>query len=492
MFFNKQVSGLMHFIFFLGRFHVLALHLPITLILIVAWLEWLNRGGRRPELQPTLNVLWPATALTALLTMVLGYMHFAEGGFSGPSALAHRALGTSVAILATLGWILRSCSPALFQSARPALLTVLVLLVTLTGHFGGNLTHGDAYLVEYAPAFVRGVFGLQPERPAPTSVAVADAYLDVVRPIFQARCLSCHNADKLKGGLNLSTYGGILKGGKDGAVIAPGKADASDMVRRISLSPNDDDFMPNGKQALTTDQISLIRWWIDSGGKSRVMVGDLKPSANIQALIAAELHLGGATNGTGAVAQQEGTSGEEGPRKSVDPRVLNALIQDGLLGRPVSLRSNDMIVSPMAPGSAFSQAQVATLASVAPSQIVDLDLANADLTDAAMDSIVHLNALRRLKLGHNKLTDHAVGALRALSKLEVLSIYANAGITDASVETLAHMPRLRSVYLWQTGITPSGIAKLERENPSLKVDDGDALAAVQDAESVSPHTGAAP
>ncbi len=73
-------------VYFFGRFHVLILHLPITLILVVGGLEWLNRRHGRPDLNPALRILWAATAMTAVATVVLGYMHFAEGGFTGPSA----------------------------------------------------------------------------------------------------------------------------------------------------------------------------------------------------------------------------------------------------------------------------------------------------------------------------------------------------------------------------------------------------------------------
>ena len=76
----------MDFIYFLGRFHVLVLHLPIALVLIAVVAEWLARRERYRSLEPALGLLWAATAVTAIATVVLGYMHFAEGGFTGPSA----------------------------------------------------------------------------------------------------------------------------------------------------------------------------------------------------------------------------------------------------------------------------------------------------------------------------------------------------------------------------------------------------------------------
>src|SRR5579875_1695219 len=114
----------MHFIYFLGRFHVLAVHLPIALVLVVAALEWLTRKGRRPDLQPALGLAWGATAICAIGTVILGYMHFAEGGFQGTTVQAHRALGTSIAVVALIGWIMRSRATLTFQKARPAIVVL--------------------------------------------------------------------------------------------------------------------------------------------------------------------------------------------------------------------------------------------------------------------------------------------------------------------------------------------------------------------------------
>ncbi|MGH8142906.1 MAG: c-type cytochrome domain-containing protein, partial [Steroidobacteraceae bacterium] len=293
----------MHFIYFLGRFHVLAVHLPITLVLVVAALEWLTRRGKRPDLQPALALAWPATALTAILTVILGYMHFAEGGFHGPVVEAHRALGTSIAVVALVGWILRSRATNLFQKARSPIVVLLVALVVVTGHLGGTLTHGSGYLTQYAPNFIRGMLGLAPSGPRLVTIAAADPYVDVIRPVLEQRCSNCHNSNKQKGGLNLSSYASLMKGGGDGPVIVKGNAQGSALIRRISLPQTSNDYMPKGKSPLTADQIAVFRWWVNSGAKTGVKVLALNPPQNIQTFIQDELHppAGGAAAG---VAQQ--------------------------------------------------------------------------------------------------------------------------------------------------------------------------------------------
>ena len=141
----------MDFIFFLGRFHVLVLHLPIGIIVVLFVVEWLARKPKYAHLEAVSPLLWGAAAISALLTVILGYLHFAEGAFTGAEVAQHRNFGTIVAVLVTGVALLRtskfasSYKPVFFPAAALAL-----LLVGIAGHFGGTLTHGSAYLFGFA------------------------------------------------------------------------------------------------------------------------------------------------------------------------------------------------------------------------------------------------------------------------------------------------------------------------------------------------------
>jgi mono/diheme cytochrome c family protein len=478
----------MHFIYFLGRFHVVALHLPITLILVVAGLEWLRRGGRRPDLELTLRILWPATAIAAVGTVILGYMHFSEGGFTGPSATAHRALGTSVAVVSLVGWGLRSRMGLGSRRAKSAAVALLVMLVFLTGHFGGNLSHGETFLVDYAPNWIRGALGLQPARPPVTTVAAADPYLDIVQPIFAQRCVSCHNASKKRGGLDLTAYAHTIQGGENGPVIVRGNAGASDMIRRVSLPSSNDDFMPRDSQApLTSDQIAILSWWIDAGAKMGVKVSSLKVPPTLEQLMAAQLHLGGASP-AGAVAAapqvQEIALGAAGAK--ADPKLLSTLSNAGFMARQISMADAHLIVSPITPGAQFTGAQLDELANAARDQVAQLNLSAAGLDDAAVAPVTQLSNLTQLRLNNDKLTDKAVRALSSLTRLTVLGLYGNSSITDASLPVIGGMKSLKKSFLWGTGVTAAGVQKLRQSRPDLTIDFGDESASP--AASAPPHT----
>ena len=214
----------MDFVYFLGRFHVLVLHLPIGIIVALCVLELLSRKERYRYLEAASPYLWGATALTALVTVLLGFMHFAEGSFTGPSADQHRFFGTVLAVVATGVAFLRVSSFASVYKPlfMPASL-VLLVLVSITGHYGGNLTHGSTFLVEYAPQPLRSLAGLAPRRTI-TSVSAADPYADVVGPMLVERCAGCHNEDKQESDLVLTTYAGIMRGGDGGSYRSGGNS----------------------------------------------------------------------------------------------------------------------------------------------------------------------------------------------------------------------------------------------------------------------------
>src|SRR5437588_257152 len=88
------------------------------------------------------------------------------------------------------------------------------------------------------------------------------SFVKDVRPIFQTSCESCHG-DAQVSGFDLRTSESALKGGDHGGDIVPGSADQSRLYRRIAGL--EQPSMPKEGAALTAQQISLIKTWIDQG-----------------------------------------------------------------------------------------------------------------------------------------------------------------------------------------------------------------------------------
>jgi uncharacterized membrane protein len=455
------------FIYFVGRFHVLALHLPIGIVIAAVGLDWAARRPRYAALAAASPFFWGAAALSAVFTAALGYMHFAEGGFTGASAEAHRFWGTLTAVAALGAWWLAARGRGTAPGATRLSAGIAMLgLVSITGHYGGNLTHGTEFLEEYAPSFLRTLLGAESRRPRPASVAAADPYLDVVQPLLERRCGTCHNDDKREGGFSVGSYDLTLVGGDTSRAVMPGNLVASELFYRITLPEDDDAHMPaEGKTPPTPAQIEILRWWIVAGAPRDTTIGALSVPSEIEPLLAAELGLGAPPAAAPASAP-------------ADTRLVAELADAGLLVRQVSQSDARLVVSVSSPGTPLDAAALAALADAAPA-IVDLNLANADLDDAELASIGALPAVTHLRLARNRLTDLGVADLAALPALEHLNLYGNAGITDSGLASLAASGTLREIFVWQTAVTPGGATRLREQRPGLVVDLGTPATAAQ-------------
>ncbi len=86
---------------------------------------------------------------------------------------------------------------------------------------------------------------------------------DHVFAFMESACISCHNPDKTKGGLDLSSYNNLLKGGSSGGSVTPGDPGSS-LLYKVTAHI-EEPFMPHNKDKLPDAQIALLRDWIAGG-----------------------------------------------------------------------------------------------------------------------------------------------------------------------------------------------------------------------------------
>ena len=91
---------------------------------------------------------------------------------------------------------------------------------------------------------------------------------DQVLPIFREKCCGCHNPDKKKGGLDLTSHGQAMAGGGSGEVIAAGDADSSHLWQLVSHAS--EPKMPPESDKLPPDMLDVIKRWIAGGAIERV------------------------------------------------------------------------------------------------------------------------------------------------------------------------------------------------------------------------------
>ncbi|MCO8120775.1 hypothetical protein NHH03_03425 [Stieleria sp. TO1_6] len=88
-----------------------------------------------------------------------------------------------------------------------------------------------------------------------------------IAPLLIENCNGCHiDAMQVRGGLRMDTFGQLMRGGDSGAIITPGRGEASLLVKKLRGTATDGDQMPaGGRPALPDDAIALISKWIDEG-----------------------------------------------------------------------------------------------------------------------------------------------------------------------------------------------------------------------------------
>ena len=99
-------------------------------------------------------------------------------------------------------------------------------------------------------------------------------YQDDLLPILRDACLNCHNPDKKKAGLDLSTYQGTMTGSDNGVVVKVGDPNASSLMKTMTHA--EEPFMPQKADKLADVKLAMFKTWIATGAPensgSKVMV----------------------------------------------------------------------------------------------------------------------------------------------------------------------------------------------------------------------------
>jgi len=104
--------------------------------------------------------------------------------------------------------------------------------------------------------------------PPPATVTV-DFARDI-QPILAKNCYSCHGAQRQKGELRWDVKALAMHGSEHGAVILPGHSADSLMIQLVAqVTPGR--VMPAKGDPLTTEQIGLLRAWIDQARSGRTV-----------------------------------------------------------------------------------------------------------------------------------------------------------------------------------------------------------------------------
>ncbi len=447
---------------FIGRFHPMLVHLPIGFITLALLFQLLSIRPSQTKLKPALPFIWFCGFISSFVSVILGLLLSSSGEYDSNIINWHKWSGFALT-LATFVYYLSlliklEWTNALYSNyAKPFLLSIIFILLILSGHNGGSLTHGKGYLIEYAPNFIQKTISgseIKIERKKIESIDSADIFNDAILPIFRSKCISCHNQTKRKGQLILTSYYEIMKGGKHGKDIVPGSSTTSELYRRITLPAEDKEAMPgDGKKPLSDDQIAIIEWWIDKQAPQQGLIAGLSPDSTMINILERFF-------GVHDVNQSM-------PRvEPPDQTVIEQLLQSGYSIRNISLgnylldiKSNETIIN----------SQDLNQLNLIAKNVIWLDLGNSKLTDQDLHAISTLTSLRKLNLSKNPITDSGARHLTKLPQLEYLNLYETT-VSDSTAILLSQMQSLRELYLWNTKVTDTLMDQLiSQKKAHLKI-----------------------
>lgn len=272
---------------FLGRLHPMIVHFPIGLLCVALIME-LIAWRRKKNYQSGIQTMVVIGAISALFSVVFGLLLSKTEEYGGEVLTLHQWTGIATMVFAGI------TAYAYFKKSRALqklMLTATVVGITVAGHYGASLTHGEDYLTSVLPSKQDDAvsessasnFTLAAVTGPLNETQVQELNMQV-RTILAHSCNSCHGAAKVKGGLRLDSKEFVEKGGENGVVIKPGHPETSELMRRILLPRNHKEAMPAKGKGLTKEEIAVLDYWIKQGApwpsgelKSLYRVAEMAP-----------------------------------------------------------------------------------------------------------------------------------------------------------------------------------------------------------------------
>ena len=445
---------------FLGHFHPLLVHLPIGILFIALLLQWMGKKNKYASLNAAVPILLLAGSLAAFASCISGYLLSISDDYDKSMVSWHMWMGIAVTLVSLVLYA-KEKNP-LFAVNKKILSAGLFLLVMITGHMGGSLTHGSDYLTSpLKQLFGNDSSSANTIKPV-ANVQEAVAYTDVVVPILQTKCYNCHNANKQKGGLRMDEISLLMKGGKDGKIIKPAHADESEMIKRLLLPTDNEHHMPpKEKPQLTESQIALLHWWITNQADVVKKVKELAQTEKIKPILTA-------LQNTVAV-QKTRTDIPAAAIGKADEKIIDKLKAKNILILPVAANTNYLAAN-FVSDSIVAKSDLQLLLQLKP-QLIWVKLNSTNITDEALTTIAQLTNLTRLDLSNTLITDKGLPLLAAITNLQYLNLVGTK-VTATGIIGLKGLTKLQTLYLYKSGFLAKDWNSLKTLFPTTTIDTG--------------------
>lgn len=447
----------------IGQFHPLLVHLPIG-ILIFAFLMMLYQKWQKAELTEAITLALLLGSVAALFSCIAGWFLAQSGEYEAEIIQKHQWTAIASTVFGFAAYF--------YKNQRMILSSIMAATLTIAGHFGGTITHGEGYffgkkeqLVEI-PKTVEKQTKIDNLNSSQKTVKQTFLYQEKVAPIFEKKCYGCHSSKKKKGGLRLDNEQFIRKGGKNGEILISGNPSKSSLYANLLLPIDDDKHMPpKGKPQLTSAEISILHYWIKIGAS---FTGEIEAETIIPQIQ------------TGKLAFEEVSSENlqtENPELETvelklgkpDQQILEKLKSQKIVINSERLDGKKLSVN-FVNIKNFNSNHITDL-QVIKENIFSLKINNRGMSDVDVSQIKTFENLEKLNLDQTAITDNGINELVNLKNLKQLNLY-DTNITDKSIEAISSIKNLKVLYLWKTKISESGIEQLKKKLPNTKIEYG--------------------
>jgi len=460
----------------IGHLHPLIVHLPIGIV-IFAYIMMILQQFRKIDMNAAIDLALLLGTLSSVFACIAGWFLAKSGEYETDAIFKHQWTGISTTILGFLAYFLKKY--------RWIFATATTICLTIAGHFGGNITHGEAYLFTSKSKSTTTIdttkiasfessdtiLSMNPAAKKKTFV-----YREKIIPILKTKCYNCHSASKKKGSLRLDSEDFIKKGGKNGRIMNLGNPNKSTLFTHLILPEDDDKHMPpKGKTQLTRNEISTIYSWIKKGAS---FVEEIETIANEKALV--ETFILNTPNKSEAssdisVIEKTDLQNNESKLQAINVEAVSPSVLE-------KLKQQNIGITYLGNGSNYISANFVNVRNYKPillndlesinNQLINLRLSNQPINDEAIKKITNFKNLTRLNLENTNISDVTLEHLKALPNLEQLNLYGT-NITDSGLLALSKYSSLKVVYLWQTKVSKSGIEHLKKLLPKLQIEVGE-------------------
>lgn len=443
----------------IGHFHPVFVHLPIGMLILAFILQFIEKRKPGTNFEQAITLSLLMGMISAVISCITGYFLSRSDDYDQQLVNQHQWLGIGVAVVAIVLYFLRKKHTA--QRWHWPLMIVLIVLVAATGHIGGSLTHGSDYLTKpFSGITNRDTTALQ--QVSIPDAQEAAAYAQIIQPLLQNKCYSCHNKNKQKGGLRMDEQALLMKGGKNGVIVLPGKAGESELMKRLLLPREHDDHMPpKEKPQLTDNEIALLHWWIASGAPFDKKVKDLEqPAAVKPALLALQ----------NAPAEKKAPATiPADPVSKADDSAVKRIKDLGVVILPVS-QSSHYLSANFITAAGIQNKDLQLLLPVK-KQLVWIKLGQPVINDSALTVIAQCPNITRLQLEHTNITDAGLKQLTALKQLQYLNLVGTK-ISAQGLLQLKGLDKLQSIYCYRSAIRKEDWPQLQQAFPKAIIDSG--------------------